>query len=56
MRSFEVHSNDSACRKSGRLGMDQVQRGIEDRKNEIIGDVIVDSVSIASTAQIDDDE
>ena len=22
--SFEVHSNESACRKSGRLGMEQV--------------------------------
>ena len=24
MHSFEVHSNESACRKSGRLGLDQV--------------------------------
>ena len=24
MHSFEVHSNESACRKSGRLGMEQV--------------------------------
>ena len=24
MHSFEVHSNDSTCRKSGRLGLDQV--------------------------------
>ena len=24
MRSFEVHSNESACRKSGRLGLEQV--------------------------------
>ena len=24
MRSFEVHSNDSACRKSERLGLEQV--------------------------------
>ena len=24
MHSFEVYSNESACRKSGRLGMDQV--------------------------------
>ena len=23
-QSFEVHSNESACRKSGRLGMEQV--------------------------------
>ena len=23
MHSFEAHSNESACRKSGRLGMDQ---------------------------------
>ena len=25
MHSFEVHSNESACRKSGRLGLEQVQ-------------------------------
>ena len=24
MHSFEVHSNESLCRKSGRLGIDQV--------------------------------
>ena len=24
MHSFEVHSNESTCRKSGRLGLDQV--------------------------------
>ena len=24
MRNFEVHSNDRACRKSGRLGLEQV--------------------------------
>ena len=24
MHSFEVHSNESACRKSGRLGLEQV--------------------------------
>ena len=24
MHSFEVHTNESACKKSGRLGMDQV--------------------------------
>ena len=28
MHSFEEHSNMSACRKSGRFGMDQVNRGI----------------------------
>ena len=28
MHSFEVHSNESACRKSGRLGMEQVQCGL----------------------------
>ena len=27
MHSFEVHSNESACRKNGCLGMEQVQRG-----------------------------
>ena len=26
MHSFEVHSNESACRKSGRLGLEQVIR------------------------------
>ena len=26
MHSFEVHSNESACRKSGRLGLEQVRR------------------------------
>ena len=25
MHNFEVHSNESACRKSVRLGLDQVQ-------------------------------
>ena len=25
MHGFEVHSNESACRKSGRLGLDQVK-------------------------------
>ena len=25
MHSFEVHSNESACRKSGSLGLEQVQ-------------------------------
>ena len=25
MHSFEVHSNESACRKSGRLGLEQVK-------------------------------
>ena len=28
MHSFEVHSNESACRKSDRLGLEQVIRGI----------------------------
>ena len=28
MHSFEVHSNESACRKSGSLGMDQVSSSI----------------------------
>ena len=27
MHSFEVHSNESACRKSGRLGLEQVNNG-----------------------------
>ena len=26
IHSFEVHSNESACRKSGRLGLEQVFR------------------------------
>ena len=25
MQNFEVHSNESACRKSGRLGMEQAR-------------------------------
>ena len=28
--SFEVHSNESACRKSGRLGLEQVNREEKD--------------------------
>ena len=28
MHSFEVHSNESACRKSGRLGLEQVLGGL----------------------------
>ena len=28
--SFEVHSNESACRKSGRLGLEQVEYGYRD--------------------------
>ena len=28
MHSSEVHSNESACRKSGRLGLEQVHRGL----------------------------
>ena len=28
MHSFEVHSNENACRKSGCLGLDQFLRGI----------------------------
>ena len=28
MHSFEVHSNESACRKSGRLGLEQVMMAI----------------------------
>ena len=27
MHSFEVHSNESACRKSGRLGLEHVKGG-----------------------------
>ena len=30
MHSFEVHSNESACRKSGRLGLEQVIDAITD--------------------------
>ena len=29
MHSFVVHSNESACRKSGRLGLEQVYRVTE---------------------------
>ena len=32
MHSFEVHSNESACRKSGRLGLEQVTRASEEGK------------------------
>ena len=28
MHSFEVHSNESACRKSGRLGLEQVAKEV----------------------------
>ena len=28
MHSFEVHSNESACRKSDRLGLEQVYDGM----------------------------
>ena len=31
MHGFEVHSNESACRKSGRLGLEQVQRTIKEK-------------------------
>ena len=31
MHSFEVHSNESACRKSGRLGLEQVLGGMSVR-------------------------
>ena len=30
MHSFEVHSNESECRKSGRLGLEQVIRTLPD--------------------------
>ena len=26
MHSFEVHSNESSCRQSGRLGLEQLQK------------------------------
>ena len=28
MHNFEVHSNESTCRKSGRLGLEQVSSGL----------------------------
>ena len=31
MHSFEVHSNESACRKKVRLGMEQVKDGVTER-------------------------
>ena len=46
MHSFEVHSNESACRKIGRLGMEQVRsdwkckvvfsRKINNKQNSIV--------------------
>ena len=29
MHNFEVHSNESACRKSGHLGLDQVNQSFK---------------------------
>ena len=43
MHSFEVHSNESACRKSGRLGLDQVL-------TEIAYDRIKDEITRMDTA------
>ena len=36
MHSFEVHSNESACRKSDRLGLEQVIK--EDIGDNLFGD------------------
>ena len=33
MHSFGVHSNESACRKNGRLGMEQVTYRVMDNSN-----------------------
>ena len=35
MRSFEVHSNESACRKSGRLGQEQVDISFKNCVNKL---------------------
>ena len=39
MHSSEVHSNESACRRSGRLGLDQVKMPIPDRRRCSTGTV-----------------
>ena len=36
MHSFEVHSNESACRKSGRLGLEQVSETLTDVANTLV--------------------
>ena len=33
MHSFELHSNESACRKKGRLGLEQVMYKNYDKSN-----------------------
>ena len=38
MHSFEVHSNKSVCRKSGSLGLEQIQRKMSRRYGNRIGD------------------
>ena len=43
MHSFEVHSNESACRKSGRLGLEQVYSGVTlDSRNMYFVDISLD--------------
>ena len=47
MHNFLVHSNESACGKSGRLGQEQVQRSV-------LKDLIIDREStIFTKAKID---
>ena len=50
MHSFEVHSNESACRKSGRLGLEQalctVHRGGSDSGDDLVGVVVVQDAII----------
>ena len=36
MHSFEVHSNESACRKSGRLGLEQVNNGLAQTRVNVL--------------------
>ena len=40
MHSFEVHSKESACRKSGRLGLEKVQHDDADNKNSTLVTII----------------
>ena len=42
MHSFEVHSNESACRKSGHLGLEQVSKDFDSSTGFIFIHVIYD--------------
>ena len=47
MHSFEVHSNESACRKSGRLALEQVINECN-KIRSLIQNVIERSIAITS--------